>query len=111
MRPRLCPLVLSLPLCLSLACNDANDGKAAAPAFDLAKECDRLGTLAEAEGIIAPDRIPAHVETCKTDMAKLEQASASAYAEQSKCLTKAKDYVAAQSCVEQATMKLLQFGK
>jgi hypothetical protein len=109
MQPLRLPLLV-LPLCLSLAC-EADDKKAAAPAFDLVKECDRIGTMAEAEGFMGLGTIPEQVATCKADMAALESVSASAYAEQSKCLTKAKDYVAAQSCAEQATMNLERFRK
>ncbi|NJK31568.1 MAG: hypothetical protein HC927_03645 [Deltaproteobacteria bacterium] len=86
--PRLL-LTLILPACL-LACDEKPAGKQA-EAFDLAKECDRLGELAKAEGLISPDLAPVKVETCKTDMAELEKVSPMAYEEQSKCLSKAKE--------------------
>lgn len=83
--------------------------KPEAKALDLNAACDRITEFAEAEakaGTLPPGLAAGKTDNCKQVMKQIKDKSASSFKTQSQCLAKAKDYVTAQSCVEQAMMVL-----
>ncbi len=96
-------------VCFAAGCGQTTPAEQKPPAFDANRECERIREFADFEaktGSLPPGLGEGKPENCKQVMAEIEAKSPSTFKAQSQCLTKAKDYVTAQSCVEQAMMVL-----